>query len=200
MTHFSEDPQRDAIALNCIQGIQKFRNATTEFILVCNGHYDGLEQYADQYFERVPADDSPGRSTNIGVRAAKGKYIFWLCNDSYLFGNCIEECKKILDENPGKYLVTPMWPKIRKRHELPPVNGYAVNQRLGSAALMLTREQVDDIGPLSEVDPGHDGSELIDRWIDKGYAVMLTKEQYAEDKDPVHHSYTKKYKKYRRRH
>jgi hypothetical protein len=189
MSHYCEDEQRAEVSLKCIQAIQPYRNKITEFILVCNGHYEGLREYADKYFER-PIDTSPGRSANIGSRAAEGNILAILSNDALVSGDWLKECSAIVKKYP-MYMATSFYPNNRTWHELPAVDGYCVNSRVGSNQLVMTRAQYEDIGPWPEINPMFDGSEYINRWSAKGYAVMMTKTKWVEDLGRFRHSYLK---------
>ena len=189
MSYYSEDEKRTEVALQCIKAIQPYRNSTTEFILVCNGHYEGLREYADKYFER-DADSSPGRSTNIGIMAAEGNVLAVLSNDALVGGDWLKESIKIVKKYP-KYLATSYYPMNRSWHELPSVDGYCVNSRVGSNQIVMTRKQFKDIGPWPEVNPMYDGSEYLNEWARKGYGVMMTKTRWVEDLGRYQHSYLK---------
>jgi hypothetical protein len=189
MTHYSENNARTEMALKCILAIQPYRNETTEFILCCNGHYPELKIYCDQYFDR-DADASPGKSSNIGAKAAYGNILVFMCDDILVFGNWLDECKTILERYP-KYLATPAYQSKRRWHELSMVDGYCVNKRVGSDIMVMTREQYNDIGKFDEVNPMYDGSNYINRRLKKGYAVMMTKEPLATNLSPNIHSYIK---------
>jgi hypothetical protein len=188
MIHYCEDDARAAIAEKCIKAIQPYRNASTEFILVCNGFYDGLSAYCDRYQERE-ADASPGRSFNIGARIAQGNILAFLCNDILVSGNWLDECIEIVLKHPH-YLATPAYVSNRKYHELPMVDGYCVNERVGSDILVMTREQFNDIGEFDEVNPMYDGSNYINRRLKKGYPVIMTRKPLAVNIG-TGHSYAK---------
>jgi hypothetical protein len=189
MTHYSEDKERDDIALRCIKAIQPYRNKNVEFILVCNGFYEGLRQYCDKYFERE-ADASPGRSGNIGFNAGTGNILIGMSNDVLVTGDWIEECKEIVNKYP-KHLATPLHIPNRKWHELPMVDGHCVNLRAGSNIMCMTRKQYEDIGPYDEFNPDYDGINYINRWIKKGYAMMMTTHKLAFDLGKFKHCYLK---------
>lgn len=189
MPHYSEDEHRSKISLCCIKELQKYRNKTTEFILVCNGHYKGLRKYCDKYFEGNFAA-SPGMSMNIGAKAAKGKILVFIANDVLVHNGWLKECIKIVKTYP-MHLATPYFPMNRKYYELDPIDGYCVNLRVGSNCLIMTNKQFKDIGLWPEVNPMVDGSEYYNRLIIKGYAVMMTKERMAEDLGRRQHSYIK---------
>lgn len=173
MAHYSEDDARTELAKKCIQAIQPYRNLFTEFILVCNGYYEDLSMYCDKYYERE-ADSSPGRSFNIGARAARGHVLAFMCDDILVNGNWLDECRAIVSNHPG-YMATPAYSKNRKYHELPMVDGYCVNERVGSDILVMTRAQWFIVGEWDEVNPMYDGSNYINRRVQKGYSVMMTK-------------------------
>lgn len=179
MTHYCEDEEREKIALKCIKAIQPYRGSDVEFILVTNGFYKGLREYTDQYFERE-ADSSPGRSVNIGARAANGDLLVVICNDVEVFGNWLEECKEIVLKYP-KYFATPVHENWREKWWSKPIDGRKVNERHGSNCLMLKKEDYFAIGGSPEVSPAYDGSELTNRWVKMGYSVILTKENLAND-------------------
>jgi hypothetical protein len=190
MAHYSEDEERTALSKRCILAIQPYRDETTEFILVCNGHYEQeLRDYCDQYSER-DADASPGKSFNIGARMAHGNILAFLCDDVLVQGNWLEECKEIVLKYP-KYLATPSFPLNRKWHELPKIDGYCTNSRVGSDCVVMKRDQYDDIGPFDEVNPMYDGSNYLDRRIKKEYAGMMTKTRLAINLGTGVHSYAK---------
>ena len=189
MPHYSEDEHRSEIALTCIKALQEYRNKSTEFILVCNGSYPELKIYCDKYFERK-ADPSPGRSFNIGAKHAEGNILAFICDDVLVHKGWLKECIKIVKKYP-KYLATPYFPHNRKWHELDPIDGYCVNSRVGSNCVIMTRKQFEDIGRWDEVNPIYDGSNYLNRWIAKGYAVMMTKERLADDLGRRTHSYLK---------
>jgi glycosyltransferase involved in cell wall biosynthesis len=202
MAHYSEDEDRDAVALRCIHAIQPYRREDTEFILVCNGYYPNLSVYADIYFERE-VDASPGKSFNIGARIAKGNVLVFMCDDILVNDNWLDECRDIVLNHP-RYMVTPTYPRKRKYHELPMVDGYYVNHRVGSDIIIMTREQFNDVGEWDEVNPMYDGSNYINRRVQKGYAVMMTKTQlvnnigtghsYARQQAEMGYTYRQDYK------
>jgi GT2 family glycosyltransferase len=189
MAHYSEDEARTELALKCIKAVQPYRSETTEFILVCNGFYPELKQYCDQYFERE-VDTSPGRSCNIGIKAAKGNTVALICNDVLVTGNWLEECKIILEKYP-KYIAVAAYQLERKWHEYPPIDGYCVNTRVGSDFGVYKKEYLEDIGPFDEVNPMLDGSNFLNRRIKKGYLCMMTKKPLAFNMAPRIHSYSK---------
>ncbi len=189
MSYYCEDEKREEIALKCIQAIQPYRNKTTEFILVCNGHYKGLRKYADKYFER-DADCSPGRSANVGLAVAEGNILAILSNDALVSGDWLKDCSKIVRKYP-MYMATSYYPMNRAWHELPAVDGYCVNARVGSNQIVMTRKQFKDIGGWPEVNPMYDGSEYLNIWAAKGYAVMMTKTRWVQDLGRYQHSYLK---------
>lgn len=189
MSNYWEDDTRKEIALKCIKAVQPYRNETTEFILVCNGHYEGLRDYCDKYFER-DTDFSPGRSANIGMAAAEGDVFAILSNDALVSGDWLKEGIEIVKGHP-MYLATSFYPDNRTWHELPMVDGYYVNARVGSNQVIMTRAQYEDIGPYPEVNPAYDGSEYLNIWSSKGYAVMMTKTKWVEDLGRFKHSYLK---------
>lgn len=193
MSYYCEDEKREDIALRCIQAIQLYRNKTTEFILVCNGHYKRLKKYADKYFER-DADCSPGRSANIGIRSAQGNILAILSNDALVSGDWLKEGTYIVKKYP-KYLATSYYPMNRAWHELPSVDGFCVNSRVGSNQVIMTRKQFKDIGYYPEVNPMYDGSEYLNTWATKGYAVMMTKTRWVQDLGTAQHSYLKQKEK-----
>lgn len=178
--HYSETQEREALAIRSLESMQQFRNADCELIISANGHYgDTLKQYADKYIER-DADLSSGRTFNVAVKQAEGDIFFFTANDMELEHDAISQCVEIVTKYP-KHLATPVYPMIRKHHELPPVDGYAVNERIGSGCFCMTRTQWNDIGPQDEKMIYFDMVNYINRWIDKGYAVMATKRRAGRD-------------------
>jgi len=190
MTNYIEDEERRAISWRCIKAVQPYRNSKTEFILNNNGHYEGdYWNYCDKFLERE-ADSSPGRSHNLSVKIAEGDVFVFMCNDVLVQDDWLEECRDIVLKHP-KYLATPFYPLKRKWHELEAVDGYCVNERVGSNIMVMTRKQFEDIGQHPEENPMADGSDYINRWVTKGYAVMMTKTRKAIDLAEHIHSYTK---------
>ena len=197
--HYSEDFERDKLALQCIIALQQFRNnlnLNIELIVSCNGHYQGhLKEYADKYIER-DADLKPGKTMNDGIKVADGDIFILLANDVLLRTGAIEKTAEILRKYP-RYLATPVYYNPRKWHELPMVDGYCVNTRAGSDCLGMTRKQYEDIGPLDEVLINFDMINYINRWMRKGYAVMLTKEILGRNIANGVHSYVKQQKQFK---
>lgn len=190
--HYSEDKERDRIALECIKRVSDLYldNSNIEIIVTCNGHYpESLDMYCDAYKER-DVDILPGRTINEGVALARGDIFFIMSNDILIEPGAVEQCAELVTKYP-MYMATPIYPKQRQFHERPSVDGYNVNLRLGSNCMCMTRKQFEDIGPFDEVLINFDMINYINRWIRKGYAVMMTKEILATDISNSKHSYTK---------
>lgn len=186
--HYSEDKERDAIALQCLQAVQQFRSPQVEVILSCNGECPyNLKELSDKWCDR-PVDILPGRTVNEGVRLADSDIFFIMSNDILLYPGAVEESAAIVRTHE-KLLSTPVYPKTRYWHEQTPVDGYNVNLRLGSNCLCMRRDQYDDIGPLDEVLINFDMINYINRWIRKGYAVAMTHEILGKDLGEGVHSY-----------
>lgn len=81
---------------NCINSIlEKTHGVEYEIILVDNASSDGspeaFSHYADIIFIPNKENIGFGRANNVGIRIAKGKYIFLLNSDTYLLNNAIKE-------------------------------------------------------------------------------------------------------------
>jgi len=187
--HYSEDRERDAIALQCLQAVQQFRSPQVEVILTCNGECPyPLKELCDKWSDR-PVDIQPGRTVNEGVKLASGDILFIMSNDVLLYPGAVEKSAEIVRVHK-KLLSTCVYPKTRFWHEQPQVSGYNVNLRLGSNCLCMRRDQYEDIGPLDEVLINFDMINYINRWIRKGYAVAMTHEILGKDLGEGVHSYT----------
>lgn len=194
-THYSEDADRWSLAKRSLESLQQFRTDDIELIISANGIYgDFFKLYADKYIERE-VDLKPGKSINDGIKVADSNIFIIIANDIVLYSKAIQACIELVWKYP-KYLVTPVYPRNRKHHELPSVDGYPVNQRLGSGCLCITRAQYEDIGPFDEVMVNFDFINYMNRWIEKGYAVMGTKEPMGRDIGQGVHSYNKQMKEY----
>jgi len=197
--HYAEDRNREIIARHCLKKAHEERNETTELIIVFNGHYsyrDEFIKYCDQWNER-DADPFSGKSMNIAHRLARGNILFLMSNDTKLEFGAVKKCVDLIKKYP-KYLVTPLWPKLKKMkyfgRQLE--DGYVGCDRAGDGVVCMTKKQWDDIGPFDEVDPWTDGINMTNRRIAKGYTVMITKERLAKTMAPSTHSFYNQMKKY----
>ena len=196
--HYSEDKERDEIAWKSFMSIVPEKNETAELIVVFNGiypyQYEYLE-YIDQWQERE-ADPFPGRTFNLGIDLAKGKYIFYMSNDVLIEKGAVKECVRLLKEYP-QYWVTPFHAKQRKarRNKLLP-NGYWANDRCGDTVCCMTKQQIVDVGRMDEVACFTDMINYVNRRIAKGYTVMMTENPMAYDMAEGIHSFKKQIEKY----
>ncbi|HOX96067.1 MAG TPA: glycosyltransferase family 2 protein [Candidatus Woesebacteria bacterium] len=88
------------ILTDCVKSIVKYtKDLNYEIIIVDNGSKDGsLERIKElsKKYSRVRLVDAKdnigfGRGNNLGVRAAKGKYLLFLNSDTLVFDNAIKE-------------------------------------------------------------------------------------------------------------
>ena len=163
----------------CLEALQPLRNGNIEVIISSNGIYPNLDQYCDQYVYRH-LDNSVGKTMNRGIRFAKGDNLILMANDILLKPGAVEECIEIVKNHPH-HLSSPMYLNSRKYHEMPMVDGYHVNQRVGADCVCMTRKQFEDIGWFDEIMLVFDAVNYMNRWIKKGYSTILTKEIMATD-------------------
>lgn len=81
---------------NCIDSIlEKTHGIEYEIILIDNASSDGSKDFFSQnkdiHFIPNQKNIGFGRANNIGIKVAKGKYIFLLNSDTYLLNNAIKE-------------------------------------------------------------------------------------------------------------
>lgn len=98
---------RDLLA-NCINSIYKFtKNITFEIIIVDNASTDGSQKYVKFNFPQVILIESDenlgfGKANNLGVKDAKGEFLFFLNSDTLLIENSIGKLFSFFLENENK--------------------------------------------------------------------------------------------------
>jgi len=89
----------------CLQSLQEQTYHLLEIIVVDNASTDGSVDLFKKEFPEVRLivngkNIGFGGGNNVGIRAAHGKYIMMLNNDTRLDPNCIEELKRAIEKNP----------------------------------------------------------------------------------------------------
>ena len=95
---------RDLLA-QCLNSIyEKTNGVDFEIIVVDNSSVDGSEKMIKDNFRHVTFIQSGdnigfGRANNLGIKQAKGKYVFLLNSDTILINNAVKILKNYLDKN-----------------------------------------------------------------------------------------------------
>jgi glycosyltransferase involved in cell wall biosynthesis len=149
----------------------------------------------DYPFELILIDNTEnnrglGTARNLGISQATGKWMVIMDDDIEVKEKWLSTCIKMLEEVPGKYMVTPVYqPKIFK-WKLDPVAGYQCNYRTGSNCMITKTENIiRDIGLFQELSTAQTGVEFMNRQIRLGYKVLITPQPLATDLGSGLHSY-----------
>jgi glycosyltransferase involved in cell wall biosynthesis len=131
---------------------------------------------------------------NLGASMATGKYIAFSDDDILFQPGWLEECVEMVEQGE-KFMATPVWqPRVRK-WELPSVNGWRQNYRVGSNCMVMRKTAFDDIGKFSWMrrsikhDASKTGMYYANRITAKGYTFLVTKTRKALDMGIGKHSY-----------
>lgn len=97
---------------NCLDSISKQSYKTIETIVVDNNSSDGSVEYLKQNYLEVKLICNTSNlgfapANNIGLKQAKGDYIFFLNNDTIIESNLVEELLSFLSKNPSVASVQP---------------------------------------------------------------------------------------------
>lgn len=94
----------EELILNCIDSILKeTKGLSFEIIVVDNASPQRpvrLSNLSDIHYVQSPANVGFGRGNNLGVKYAKGKYLFFLNPDTILLNNAIAIFFHYMEENP----------------------------------------------------------------------------------------------------
>lgn len=110
-----ENPKVSIIVLNwngeaylkdCLASLEKQTYQNIELILVDNASQDNSVALVKEYFPKLKIIISHenlgfGAGNNLGIKAAKGKYIMILNNDTEVDPRCIEELVKVIEKDSG---------------------------------------------------------------------------------------------------
>ncbi len=89
---------------DCIASLREQTHNNLEIIVVDNASKDDSVEYLRKNFPETKVIKHSknlgfGAANNTGIRAARGKYIMMLNNDTRLEPKCIEEFKKSIDKD-----------------------------------------------------------------------------------------------------
>lgn len=95
------------ITTNCIQSIERYTaKVNCEIILVDNASSDGSQEFFRNFKDITFIESSEnlgfGRANNLGVKAAKGEFLFFLNSDTLLVENAIEKILRFFILNEEK--------------------------------------------------------------------------------------------------
>lgn len=89
----------------CINSVLNQTQKEIEIILVDDGSTDGSNYIIKEYEEKYPfvkaiyqENQKLGAARNAGVRAASGKYIYFLDSDDYIHEDLLEECFRLAEK------------------------------------------------------------------------------------------------------
>ena len=94
---------------NCINSIienccDEIKNNVYEIIAIDNGSTDGSAEYLNKFSDSIKliknySNTGYAPACNIGMRAASGKYVLLLGNDTIILDEALQKCVKFLDEH-----------------------------------------------------------------------------------------------------
>jgi GT2 family glycosyltransferase len=183
----SDTPLVSVIVLNyngkdvleeCIKSILNSNYSRVEVIVIDNGSTDESYMIAKKYEPQVKLIKSPhnlgySAGNNLGIRVAKGKYIFLVNNDAIIHSDCIYELVKIASSDPrigilgckvyyrGTRIIQHAGGKLNLSATAPPhirvfeedhgqYDEVSDVDYVSGVAMMIKREVVDKIGLLNE--------------------------------------------------
>ena len=171
-----------AVTEELLQSISSFNHyPDTEIIVVDNGSKDNpvnnwITKYPDVRFIRSEVNLGFAGGNNLGIKQAKGEYLFLINNDTEITEGLIDQLAAILDQQPEVGMISPkiiffQQPNILQYVGFTPMNFYtARNNCLGymeedrgqydsmtgetgfihGAAMMVKKEAIERAGLMSE--------------------------------------------------
>jgi GT2 family glycosyltransferase len=96
----------------CLDSLRACTRRSYEVIVVDNGSDDGSPEFVATHYPEVQLirnRENIGfpRGNNLGIRAAKGNYIFVLNSDIKVLGNCVDALVDYLEANPDVGMIGP---------------------------------------------------------------------------------------------
>ena len=140
----------------CLETLEASQDRdVTEVIVVDNGSTDGSGQleaeFASVYFIRIPRNFGLTKALNLGIRAAKGEYLFLLHDDTEVAPDVIRKLVQLLDLEQDAGGACPL-----------------LNTPDGARA-----PQLDTLPPTSHWKPAEDAVEPVEVEYPRGAAIML---------------------------
>jgi hypothetical protein len=106
----------------CVVSVQRQTLPGAELLLVDNGSADGSIEFVRQRFGdavrlvALPANVGYGAGLNAGIRAARGRYLFALNNDTELHPDCLARLCAAADRHPSSGSFAPKILSFDDRH------------------------------------------------------------------------------------
>jgi len=192
--HWAMNEERSKLARESLESLLSTLHGRQEVIVVDNG-----ENLADSayFLEKTQGGEIQcyirnarnmhfAHARNQGVSQAKGEYIAFVDNDIVCESGWLEKCLKVFEKFPDrKYLVTPIqYPGVMaKRYDIGSleIDGerYRLNTRAGSNCFVVRRKDFYDIGEF--IYHRIAGSKFNDKFISKGYFMVVTPRDMAKD-------------------
>lgn len=146
-------PKRSDLLKVCVESLLTRTNYPAELIVMDNGgNPDDSEYLLGKAREgklthvRFPQNMHFAFAWNYGARLATGDPLAFICNDIEVGPDWLNECVRILNENPEKTIATPFITYDKKRMNTVLSNGDRQNPRAGSNCLVIRRSDFSTIG------------------------------------------------------
>ena len=205
-----------AVTCELLASLQKVTYPRMEVIVVDNGSpSDTPDRIKELYPETILIKSSKNLGfaggNNLGIMQAKGKYLFFLNNDTEVHAGVMEPLVGLLENDPGVGAVSPKikyfdapeliqyagftrmnpW-TIRnkavgfKQPDNPAYDQVSVTNSIHGAAMMIPRHVIDEIGMMPEIYflyyEEHDWGEMIKR---AGYKIYYQPATFILHKESV---------------
>lgn len=189
-------------SLSLIDSLNKFTNCTYEIIIVDNGSRENESKIISERYPQVVSIRSEKNlgfagGNNLGVDVARGKYLFFINNDTFIISDIVTGMIALLDEHPNIGGVSPKlkYPDDKDTlqfcgyTDLTPVTlrnraiGFKCRDEkqfddlhptafLHGAAMFIRREVIEKVGKMSEIFfLYYEEYDWSSQMLDKGYEL-----------------------------